>query len=214
MTNLEPVTPENSSIILIDYSVGFANLIGSTTVEHNVNSVTALAKVALTFNVPLIVTNGQDTDTPGPIYPALHHLIADHPVVRRGGNFNAFETPEFAAAVEATGRKKLIMAGLMTEGCLLLTALEGLRRGFDVYVVIDACGGETVETHQIAVSRLVQAGAIPVSWFSLAAEYQRSWARQETVEDFLHVVLEHSPAFALNLAHHTAAQQSGHRVQA
>lgn len=208
MTSLEPLTPENSAIILIDFSVGFANLIGSTTVEHNENGVIALAKTAQAFDVPLLVTNGEDTDTPGPLYPQLQQVLQNHPVIRRSGNFNAFETSAFSAKVEDTGRKKLIMAGLMTEGCLLLTALDGLRRGFDVYTVVDASAGETIETHQVALQRLIQAGVTPLTWFSLAAEYQRTWARQETVEEFLHIMLHHSPSFAMNLAHHTAAQQS------
>lgn len=214
MTSLEPLTPGKSTIILIDFGVGFANLIGSTDVAHNVNGVVALARIAKAFDVPLIITGGQDTDVPGPFYPQVLEVLGEHPIVRRGGNFNAFETPEFVEAVSATGRKKLFMAGLMTEGCVLLTALDGVRRGFDVYVVVDACGGETVEGHQVAVQRLIQAGVVPVTWFALAAEYQQTWARQETVQQFTNIILHHAPTFGMHLATFTAAKAAGQLAHA
>ena len=102
---------------------------------------------------------------------------------------NAWENPNFVAAVRATGRRKLVMAALWTEMCLAFPTLDALREGFEVYPVTDAVGGTSAEAHRAALERIVQAGAQPVTWVSLAGELQRDWARQETVAGIVEMVL-------------------------
>jgi nicotinamidase-related amidase len=101
---------------------------------------------------------------------------------------NAWEDDEFVRAVKATGRKKLIMAALWTEACLTFPALDAMREGFEVYPVVDAVGGTSVEAHRAGLERIVQAGAKPVSWVQLICELQRDWVREETVRGFAEIL--------------------------
>src|SRR5580700_11673000 len=139
-----------------------------------------------------------DTGPYGPLFSELRAETGDGRVIVREGNFiNAFQTPQFAAAVESAGRRKLVMSGLLTEGCVLGTALAGLERGYEVYVAVDATAGETLETHQVAVQRMVQAGVVPVTWLSLASQYQGSYTNHQTVPGFLGLMAQHSPALGM-----------------
>ncbi|WP_207925991.1 isochorismatase family protein [Actinocrispum wychmicini] len=197
--------------MLIDHGIGFANLFRSHTVAENVNGVVALARIARIYGVPLIVTSGPDNSPVGPLYPQLAAVLGDHPVVLRSGAFDAFEEEAFTRAIEATGRQRLVMAGLMTEGCLLHTALGAVEQGYEVRAVLDASACVTTETHELAVRRMTQAGVIPTSWLSVAAEYQVTWANAETADGFRDLVGGHSPTFAMqgamqaNIERHAAS---------
>jgi len=191
------ISADDSAIVLIDYAVGFANLYRSHSVAQNNNSAIAVAKIAQIYGVPLIVTNGADESASGPLYPPLAEVLGDHPIVVREGAFDGFDEEPFAKAVEATGRRRLVLAGLMTEGCVLHTALTAVGQGYEVFVVVDACAGETEETHQTAVQRMIQAGVVPTTWLSLASEYQRTWANQATQPGFAALIHDHAPAFAM-----------------
>lgn len=191
------VSADDSAIVLIDYAVGFANLFRSHTVAENSNAAVAVAKIAQIYRVPLVVTNGPDEAPSGPLYPALKEALGDHPVVVRFGAFDGFDEPQFAEAIEATGRRRLVMAGLMTEGCLLQTALTAVDRGYEVFAVIDASAGETQETHQVAVQRMIQAGVIPTTWLSIVAEYQRTWQNEATRPGFAALINSHTAPFAM-----------------
>ncbi|GAB1333445.1 hypothetical protein ACE1SV_00350 [Streptomyces sp. E-15] len=120
---------EEVTVAMIDHAVGFANLFRSHNVAEHVNITIALAKTAVVFDLPVVVTNGADTDPTGPLFAGLKEVLGDREVVVREGNFDAFATERFAEAVAATGRRKLLLSGLMTEGCVLQTALSGLERG-------------------------------------------------------------------------------------
>lgn len=191
-----PLTADNSAVVLIDHAVGFSNLIGSHTIEENLNGTLALAKTAKLFNLPLVVTSGPDDFAAGPLYPELTQVLGDTPVIRRVPPvFDAFDTNEFAAAIDATGRKKLIMAGIQTDVCLALTALTALDRGYEVYIVVDASAATTKETHDTAVMRLVQAGAIPVNWLAVGSEILRGWADPVLAPAFGELIYEHLPSW-------------------
>ena len=112
----------------------------------------------------------------------------DSPPIDRT-TLNAWEDPDFLAAVRATGRRKLILCALWTEICMAFPALDALRDGFDVYPVVDAIAGTSVEAHRAGLERVIKAGGHPVSWVSLACELQRDWARQETVQAVVEIVL-------------------------
>lgn len=188
---------EDTAVVLIDHSVGFANLYRSHTPAENRNGAVALAKLAQVYGAPLVVTNGPDGASSGPLYPELKAALGDHPVVVREGTFDAFLYQPFADAVEATGRRRLVMAGLMTEGCLLQTALSAIDRGYEAFTVLDASAGETRETHEMAILRMTQAGVVPATWFSLASEFQRTWDNVATLGGFMQLIGEHNAPFAM-----------------
>jgi hypothetical protein len=170
--DIERRTPGNTAIVLIDYVTGFANLFRSQSVQENVSGAVALAKT-----------------------PAV---IGDHPVIHRGGSFDAFDFPGFEAAVAETGMRHLVIAGLMTEGCILHTTLGALRRDYTVSLVIDATAGENAVIHDAAVTRLLQLGVVPVSWLSFASELQRTYDNADTVGIYFDVQMQ-APGFAKNL---------------
>ncbi|MGW3150297.1 isochorismatase family protein [Streptomyces sp. NPDC001177] len=200
---------EDTAVVMIDHAVGFGNLFRSHDVAHHVNSTVALAKTAQLYGVPLVVTNGADTDPSGPLFGQLKQVLGDTEVIVRGGNFDAFKTEAFADAVDATGRRTLLLSGLMTEGCVLQTAFSGLERGYEVHIVVDAVAGETRETHDAAVQRMAQAGIVPVTWLSIASEFQRTYENLETVQQFVGLMAEHSPTLGMYLQQHNA-QQAAH----
>jgi nicotinamidase-related amidase len=211
--NLEPLTPANSTVILIDYAVGFANILGSHDLPTHLNNVIGLAQLATSFQTGLVVTNGMPSKPSGPLYPQLLEVIGDHPVIERGGNFDGFLDPAFAEAVEATGRRRLIIAGVSTEGCVLQTVLGALRRGYEVYLVVDASASVTKETHDTAVMRMVQAGAVPVTWFSVAGEMTVDH-RSELGPLNQRLMREHVPSMAMGTAVFFGAQAEARRADA
>jgi len=200
---LEPFTPENTTILMVDYSVGFLNSFRSHAVSDHLTATVALAKTALGLKTGLVVNLG-DGQKP---YPQLVEALGDHPIIYRGGEYNALDNPEVAAAVEATGRPRLAIGGISTDGCVIETAFGALRRGYTVALVADATAGETRETHDLAVQRMVQAGVVPVSWLSLATELQMDWSRGDTAPAYFSLIAEASPGIM-------ASVQSEHEVPA
>ncbi|WP_202919216.1 isochorismatase family protein [Saccharothrix deserti] len=196
--SLEPLTPENTTIVLVDHAVGFANVLRSHDTALHINNVVGLAKTAKLYGSGLVVTNGLPSKPSGPLYPQLLEVIGDHPVIERGGNFNAFLDEAFTAAVRATGRRKLAIAGVSTEGCVLQTVLGALREDYEVHLVVDASASVTAETHETAVRRMVQAGAVPITWFSLAGEFTVDH-RSPTAAHFQQLMREHVPTMAVGV---------------
>src|SRR5208282_6507983 len=122
-----------------------------------------------------------------PTIPPLREVLSDLKEIDRT-TINAWEDKEFLAAVKATGRKKLIMCALWTEACLIFPSLDALREGYEVYPVVDAVGGTSVEAHRAGLERIVQAGGKPVTWVQLICELQRDWQRKETVPAFVDIL--------------------------
>jgi nicotinamidase-related amidase len=146
-------------------------------------------KVAKLFGVPIVhSTVNVETGRGKPTLPPLAELLAHSPPIDRTTT-NAWEDPDFLGAVRATGRRKLIMCALWTEICMAFPALDAMREGYEVYPVVDAIGGTSVEAHRAGLERVVQAGAKPTSWVALAVELQRDWARPETVQEVVQIVL-------------------------
>jgi hypothetical protein len=190
-------TPANTAIVLIDYVTGFANQFTSQPLAENINGGVALAKMALGYKAPLIVTLGPKQDPRGGLYPQLAEAIGNHPVVYREGSFDAFEFPGFAKAIEDTGVEHLVISGLMTEGCVLYTSLEAMRRGYTISIVVDATAGATPVNHDAALSRLTGYGATLTSWMSLASEFQGSYDNLDTVDLYMSL-FPYSPNYWLN----------------
>lgn len=207
MTVPEPLTPENTTIVLVDHAVGFANLLRSYDLGAHINNVVGLAKTAVLFGSGLVVTNGLKDKPSGPLYPELADVLGDQPVIERPGATNAFDDSAFAAAVTATGRPKLAIAGVSTEGCVLQTVLGALRLGYEVNLVVDASGSLTRESHDLAVQRMVQAGAVPTTWYSLAGEfeYDHTSPRGPLLQQLMR---EHQPAMAKGVQTYRASKMS------
>ena len=134
-------------------------------------------------------------------------MLGDQPVIERPGATNAFDDSAFAAAVAATGRPKLAIAGVSTEGCVLQTVLGALRLGYEVNLVVDASGSLTRESHDLAVQRMVQAGAVPTTWYSLAGEfeYDHTSPRGPLLQQLMR---EHQPAMAKGVQTYRASKMS------
>lgn len=192
------LSPQNSAVIMIDhqFQMGFAVQSMDRTLLTN-NSV-ALAKTAKAFNVPTILTTVAEKSFSGPIFGGIKAVFPDAKVIDRT-TMNSWEDKNFRDAVKKTGKKKLVMAALWTEVCLTMPALAALEEGYEVYIVTDASGGVTKEAHDMAVTRMVQAGAVPITWMQLLLEYQRDWARQSTYDATVKIALEHGGAYGTGL---------------
>jgi len=172
MHTINDLTIGNSALCLIDHQPWVAFPINSISPEHLTNNVVGLAKVAKALNVPTILTtiNGKSGPLKDPLLQGLTALWPDVEPIDRS-NTNAWSDAAFVDAVKATGRRKLVMAGLWTEVCLAQTAISAMKDGYEVYFVADASGGLSPEAHELACQRLIQAGAVPMSWFAVAAEW-------------------------------------------
>ena len=183
------ITPQNAAFVFIDYQP--EQLAAVRSVDHDllVKNAVSTVRTVKTFGVPVVhstvnVASGQVQST----LPELAALLKDDPPVDRT-TVNSWEDAEFVQAVHATGRRKLIFCALWTEVCMAFAALDALREGYEVYPVVDAIGGTSLEAHRAGLERVIQAGAQPISWVSLACELQRDWARVETVSAMVEITL-------------------------
>jgi nicotinamidase-related amidase len=179
------LTPQNSTFIIVDYQPVQVNSIASMERQRLVSNIVRAAKAAVTYRLPVVhsTVNVRTGINKPPIAP-LSKVLEGFPVYDRT-TINAWEDIEFRQAVEATGRKKLIMTALWTEACLTFPALDALKAGYDVYVIADAVGGTSVTAHEMAPRRIEQAGARMSSVTQLFCELQRDWQRKETLPGFM-----------------------------
>ena len=192
MSKLEMLNPNNHAIALVDYQPAMYQGVQSHDRLVTFNNVQVLAKAAKLFGVPTIVTSvAQDTFS-GPFMPEVSSLFPGHTVIDRT-SMNAWLDAKFREAVYSTGRKKIAVAGLWTEACVMFAGLELLKEGFEIYVPADACGDVSPEAHQRAMDRLVQAGAVPITSLQYVFELQQDWARSETYEGVMDILRAHSP---------------------
>jgi nicotinamidase-related amidase len=183
------LTPQNSALVVIDYQPSQIQAV--TSIDHDllVRNIVSVARVAKTYGLPIVLStvnvaaNGQP-----PTIPELRDVLSDLAEIDRT-QINSWEDTEFRNAVDATGRKKLVVAALWTEVCLAFPTLDALRQGYEVFPVVDAVGGTSPEAHRAGLERIVEAGAQPISWVSLACELQRDWARTGTVPEVVDIVL-------------------------
>jgi hypothetical protein len=203
---LEPFTPGNTTILMVDYSVGFLNSFRSHTINDHLQATVALAQTALGFHTGFVVNLGRGQKP----YPQLVQALGDHPVIYRGGEYNALDNADVLKAIEDTGRPRLAIGGISTDGCVIETALGALRRGYEVALVADAAAGETRETHDLAVQRMIQAGVVPTSWLSLATELQMDWSKGDTAEAYFNIIAEASPGVMASVqAEHSTDNSNG-----
>jgi nicotinamidase-related amidase len=182
------LTPQNAALLIIDYQPVQVHSIASMEKRTLVANVTAVARTAKLFGLPIVLTTvNVSTGRNEPTIHQLKEVLGDVEAIDRT-SINAWEDADFAAAVRATGRKKLIMVALWTEVCLVFPALDALQAGFEVYPVIDAVGGTSPAAHAAGLERIIQAGAKPTSWVQVICELQRDWNRQDTVPGFSEIL--------------------------
>ncbi|TFF20684.1 hydrolase [Jiella endophytica] len=182
--------PEDSVLVMIDHQPFQLTNLNSHDPQTVVNNATALAKAARSYGVPTILTSVL-ADRGGVIFPQITDLFPDQEVIDRTF-INTWEDRKVVEAVAATGRKQLIIAGLWTEVCVAMPTIQALGEGWDVTVVTDASGGVSLEAHEVAIQRMIRAGANMMTWLAVAAEWQRDWARVEQAGKFTEVLLQHA----------------------
>ncbi len=186
------LTPEKCVLALIDFQPAMFAGVHShdrTTIIQNVQIV---AKAGKLFNVPTILSTVAAKSFSGPMIPEVTNVFPGYEPIDRT-SINAWLDGNFKAAVEKTGKKKIVLAGLWTEACVLFPAIDLLRSGYEVYIPTDACGDISEEAHERAVQRLVQAGAVPMNALQFLFELQQDWGRTETYEGCMKIMEDHSP---------------------
>lgn len=192
MSKTDFITPQNAALLLIDFQPAMYQGVQSHDRLSIVHNVQVLAKSAKVFNMPVVLSTVAKDSFSGPFMPEITDLYPDTEMIDRT-SINAWLDANFRRAVEATGRKKLILAGLWTEACVLFPTLDLLKAGYEVYVPTDACGDISTEAHERAVQRLVQAGAVPVTSLQVCFELQQDWARGESYNGVMEILKAHSP---------------------
>lgn len=182
--------PEDSVLVLIDHQPYQLTNLNSHHPHMAVNNATALAKVAKAFGVPTILTS-VIADRGGRIFPQITDVFPDQEVIDRTF-INTWEDEKAVEAVKATGRTQLIIAGLWTEVCVAMPTIQALGEGWDVTVVTDASGGTSLEAHEVAIQRMIGAGANMMTWLAVASEWQRDWARTEHAGELTEILLQHA----------------------
>ena len=203
-------------MVFIDHqpqmTFGVANVDRATLV----NNVVLLARVAKEFGVPAVLSAVETESFSGYVWPQLLDVYPGQPVVERT-SMNAWDDAGFRAAVEATGKKNIILCGLWTEVCVTWPTIEMIGAGYNVYVVEDCCGATSVAAHEAALSRMVQAGAIRLTTIPALLEWQRDWARREHYDALMGLIKQHGGAYgvgveyAYTMVHH--APQSAIKPQ-
>lgn len=202
------LSPENSALLIIDYQPIQVSSIVSMDRALLVDNIVRVARTAKAYKLPIVLsTVNVKTSVNKPTIAELQEVLPGIPQYDRT-TINAWEDEEFVTAVRETGRRKLILTALWTEACLTFPALDALREGYDVYPVVDAVGGTSVEAHGAALQRVIQAGCKPVSWVQLLCELQRDWQRKETVQPFRSILFESGAPF---VAAERRAEKAGTR---
>lgn len=182
--------PEDSVVVLIDHQPYQLTNVNSHEPQMVVNNAAALAKTAKAFRVPTILTS-VIAERGGYIFPQITDVFPGQEVIDRTF-INTWEDSKVVDAVKATGRKQLIIAGLWTEICVAMPVIQALGEGWDVTVVTDASGAVSTEAHNVAIQRMISAGANVMTWLAVAAEWQRDWARTEHAAELTDVLVQHA----------------------
>ena len=177
-------TPENSALVLVDYQVGTLQLIRNNSSDQSLRNAVMLAKAAKAYGMPIVLTTSQEDHIQGPLAPALQHISPEayKNRVKRVGIVNAWADPKFSAAVEATGRKKLIMGGVTTDICLIFPSISAVQAGFDVQAVMDASGSSYEMQEEMSRRRMERAGVVLTTTNTIIAELVQDWSSPQGSE--------------------------------
>ncbi|MTJ82003.1 MAG: hydrolase [Telmatospirillum sp.] len=191
------IEPDDCLLILIDHQPQMSFGVASIDRQQLKNNVVALARTAKTFAVPIILTAVETEGFSGYIWPELLDVVRQDPIER--SSMNSWDSEALVAAVKASGRKKLILAALWTEACLLFPTLSALEEGYQVFIVTDASGGTSAESHEAAVRRMEAAGARSTTALTVLLEFQRDWAHRDTYDAVMGIVRDHFGAYGMGV---------------
>ena len=207
MRNLTPykrLDKDDAVVLMVDHQTGLISLVQDFSPNEFKNNVLALADIARFFNLPTILTTSFEQGPNGPLVPELKAMFPDAPYISRPGQINAWDNADFVKAIKDTGRKQLIIAGVVTDVCVAFPTLSAIAEGFDVFVVTDASGTFNETVQQAAWQRMTAAGAQLMNWFSVACELHRDW--RNDIEGLGHLLSERLPNYR-NLMNSYAAKK-------
>lgn len=206
------LSPTNHALILIDHQSQMAFATRSIDVAELRNNVALIGKGAAGFQVPVVLTTVAEASFSGPLFPELTHIFPTQKAFDRT-TMNCWEDTAVIDEVNRIGRKRIVLGGLWTSVCIVGPALSALEQGFEVYVITDACGDVTDEAHERAVTRMVQAGAVPVTSVQYLLELQRDWGRAETYGLTTGIARDHAGGYGIGIQYAKTmfgAQEGGH----
>lgn len=192
--------PDECAAVLVDFQAGLAFGVESNGRQTLLENAISLARTAMVFGVPVVVSTSASRVYSGPLLPGLQKALPGVKAIERK-NMNIWEDDAARGAVLATNRKRLIVAGLLTEACVSFPVLSALKDGFEVFVVGDACGGLSAAGHELALRRMESAGAHLTSWLQVLLEFQRDWTRHETYEGARAIVEANGGGYGIGLAY-------------
>jgi nicotinamidase-related amidase len=192
------LTPDNCVVAFIDHQPQM--IFGTSNFDRQsiINSTVALAKATRIFDVPVVLSTVETKSFSGNIWPQLRAVYPDLPLIERSF-MNSWDDRNFVAAIERTGKKKIVLSGLWTETCVALPTIQAIHDGYEIYVVEDCCGDVSQLAHENAMRRVEQAGAKPVTSLSTMLEWQRDWANRDTYDAVMDVVKTHYGAYGIGV---------------
>ena len=192
------LTADNCVITLIDHQPQM--LFGVTSIDRQtlINNVVGFSKAAKLFDVPVVLTTVETKSFSGNLWPQLASQFPNQTPIERS-SMNSWDDEHFVSAVKATGKKKILLAGLWTQVCVTFPTIQAIADGFEVYVVEDLCGDLDLKTHDAAMRRCEQAGAKPVTWIQVMLEWQRDWALRETYAGVMEIAKSHAGAYGMGV---------------
>lgn len=209
-TQYKRLDKNNAAVLLVDHQTGLTNLVKDFSPDDFKNNVLALADSAKYFNLPTILTTSFEDGPNGPLVPELKEMFPDAPYIARPGQINAWDNEDFVKAIKTTGKKQLIIAGIVTEVCVAFPALSAIEEGFEVFVVTDASGTFNQTTRDAAWLRMQAAGVQMMTWFGTACELHRDW--RNDVEGLAKIFSDHLPAYKCLMGSYEAAVQAARKA--
>jgi nicotinamidase-related amidase len=201
------LSADNAVVLLVDHQAGLLSLVQDYPPDEFKNNVLALADIAKLFKLPTILTTSFESGPNGPIMPELRKMFPESPFVPRPGQINAWDNEDFVKAVKDTGRKQLIIAGVVTDVCVAFPALSALQQGYQVFVVVDASGTFNTSVRDAALMRMAHAGAVMTNWFAVACELQRDW--RNNAEGLANLLATRLPAYQNLMTSYAALTRKG-----
>ncbi|MBC7889084.1 MAG: hydrolase [Ferruginibacter sp.] len=192
------LNPTNHALVMIDHEGQMAFATKSITMEELRNNVALTAHAAKLFKVPTVLTTVHEKSFSGPLFPEILEVFPDVKPIDRS-TMNTWEDVNAYKAITGKGKKKIVFAGLWTEVCIVGPSLSAIADGYEVYVITDACGGVSKEAHEMAIQRMVQAGAHPITAMQYLLELQRDWDRLETVNAVYEIAKKYGGSYGLGI---------------
>ncbi len=196
---------DNAAVLLVDHQSGLCNVVGDFSPDDFKNNVLAVTKAAKYFGLPTILTTSFEQGPNGPIVPEIKEVFPEAPYIARPGQINAWDNEDFVKAVKDTGKKQLIIAGVVTEVCVAFPALSAIEEGYEVFVITDASGTFNQTTRDAAWARMQSAGVQLMSWFGMACELHRDW--RNDMEGLGELFSNHLPSYRNLITSYNAPKQ-------